>query len=495
MTRISRRDAIAGVASGLVAGLPMWRAAWGAEPEAAGDFIADRLAAYADGLRFSSLDAVTTEAAKAHLIDALGCAMVALDEKPVRICRDVALSTQGGVSTILGTSRKTSADLAAFANGVAVRYFDFNDLYVGKEPGHPSDIISACLAVGEAEGASGQDVLTAIVLAYEIDCRLLDAASLTGRGWDHPVYSLPAAALAAGKLMRLAPPKLAQAVNIAINGHLAMNQTRVQVLSDWKGVADAEATRNAVFAALLARGGLTGPAPIFEGRVGLFKQVTGPFTIDTAAFGGGANRFKILDCSVKLYPAQGYSLTAIPAGIAVAQEAGGTDRIVKLEIATTQYAYISAGRDAEKWTPQTRETADHSLPYIVARAMFDGDISNASFTTDKITDPRIRAFMQKITVREDPALTALVPKALASRVTATLDDGRVVSRQVDDLPGFAGRAMERGDVEHKFRQNVAGILPEAQTRAALDALWTFDQQSNIAQVMAHLVVASSRDRP
>jgi 2-methylcitrate dehydratase len=489
MRDLSRRHAIAGLAGALL--VAATRAGRSAETAAGESFIADRLAAYADALTFADLDAATIEAAKAHLIDSLGCAMVALDEGPVRICREVAFAAQGP-STIIGTERKSTPDLAAFANGVAVRYFDYNDVYVGQEPGHPSDLVGACLALAEAERASGADLITAIVIAYEINCRLLDAASLTSRGWDHPVYGLPATALAAGKLMRLSPAKLAQAVNIAINGHIAMNQTRVQVLSDWKAVADPDAARNAVFAAQLARGGLTGPAPIFEGRVGLFKQVTGPFTIDTATFGGRGNRFKINDTSMKMYPAQGYSLTAIPAAIAVAKETGGIDRIDKLEIATTHYAYISAGRDPEKWTPKTRETADHSLPYIVTRAMVDGDISNASFAEDKIAEPRIRAFMQKITVREDPALTAMVPKALASRVTATLADGRVVSQQVDTLPGFAGRRMSRGEVEEKFHKNVAGVLPAAKERAALDALWTLETQSDIGAVLARLALEPGR---
>jgi len=491
MAPMSRRDALAGLA--LLTAAITSRAAWAEESTMSESYIADRLAAYADALKFADLDPATVEAVKVHVIDALGCAMVALEEGPVRICRNVALATPGA-ATILGTERKTTPELAAFANGVAVRYFDYNDLYVGKEPGHPSDIVSACLALAEAERASGADLVTAIVLAYEIDCRLLDAAALTGRGWDHPIYSLPATALAAGKLMRLAPQQLAQAVNIAINGHIAMNQTRVQVLSDWKAAADAESTRNAVFAAQLARGGLTGPAPIFEGRVGLFKQVTGPFTLDTATFGGRGGTFRINDCSIKMYPAQGYSLTAIPAAIAVARDAGDLARIEKIEIATTQYAYISAGRDAEKWTPDTRETADHSLPYIVARAMFDGDISNASFSRDKITDPRIRAFMRKITVREDPALTALVPKALASRVTATLAGGRSVSHQVDALPGFVGKPMGRADVENKFRKNVDGVLSEAKTRAALDALWALERETDVGQLMAKLVVAPARGR-
>jgi 2-methylcitrate dehydratase len=265
-----------------------------------------------------------------------------------------------------------------------------------------------------------------------------------------------------------------------------MDQTRVQVLSDWKGVADAEAGRNAVFAAQLARAGLTGPAPIFEGEAGLFKQVTGPFELDIGAFGGRGARFKVRDCSIKPYPAQGYSQTAIPAALAVAQEAGGVDRIAKIEVATTRVGYLFAGRDPAKWAPKTRETADHSLPYIVARAMFDGDITNASYAPDKISDPRILDFMKKITVWEDPAFVALRPKPTSNRITATLDDGRTVSRQVDDLPGFAGRPLERDDVERKFRGNVAGRLTPQQARTALDALWNIERQRDIGQVVANL---------
>jgi 2-methylcitrate dehydratase len=210
------------------------------------------MARYVAETEYGALDQTTIETAKAHLTDAIGCGISAYHEDAVRACRDVALAVPGGVSTVIGTKRRTTPDLATFANGAAIRYFDFNDLYFGREPGHPSDNITACLAIAEAEGRNGRDFLLAMVLAYEIDCRLLDAAELTRKGWDHPINSLPASALAAGKLMGLPTEKLEQAVNIALNGHIAMNQTRVQVLSDWKNLADADAGRNGVFAALLA---------------------------------------------------------------------------------------------------------------------------------------------------------------------------------------------------------------------------------------------------
>ncbi len=187
-----------------------------------------------------------------------------------RACKEAA--------TIIGTTRKTSPDLAAFANGAAGRYYDLNDIYVGRLPAIRATISPRALRSPKPNARVAATSSLAIALAYEIDCRLVDALDLFARGWDTPVFSLPAVALAAGKLMKLDAAKLTEAVNLAINDHIAMGQTRAQVLSDWKGLADGEASRNAVFAAILARGGLTGPAPIFEGQQGFFRQVSGDAT-------------------------------------------------------------------------------------------------------------------------------------------------------------------------------------------------------------------------
>jgi 2-methylcitrate dehydratase len=482
---IRRRHVLAAAAALGLAGL-----ASRARAEAPAHPLAERLAAYADGLRYSDIDAATIEAAKSHLIDTLGCGIAAFDERPVRICREVALAGAGGGATIIGTDRRASPDLAAFANGGAARYYDLNDVYVSRLTIHPSDTISACLAIAEIERASGQALITAIVLAYEINCRLLDAFDIPTRGWDGPVFGLPAVALAAGKLMKLPPERLTQAVNISINDHIPMIQTRVQSLSDWKGLAAAEAARNAVFAALLARAGLTGPAPIFEGRAGFFQQVSGPADIDVDAFGRRGIPFRINACGMKPYPAVVYAQTAIVAGITVAQEvtsrAGSLDRVAAVEIATTHRGYQQTGSEPEKWAPDTRETADHSMPYITARAMFDGEVTNNSYAPEKLRDPRILAFMRKITVREDPALTTLTGDAVPTRVTAILDDGRRISRQVDDVPGFAGRPMRRADVERKFRGNVAKRWPAERLQSILDALWGLDQATDLAGLLGKL---------
>ena len=450
--------------------------------------LADRLAEYVDRISFSDLDAATVERVKSHLIDTLGCGIAALDEPPVRICRDVALASAGGPSTVIGSGKRSSPELASFANGTAFRYFDLNDSYASPTAGtvHPSDHFAPCLAVAESERASGPQLIAAVALAYEINCRLVDAFDAPARGWDLPVYSLPAVALAAGKLMKLPPARLAQAVNLALNDHIPMGQTRTQMNSDWKGIADAEAGRNAVFAATLARGGLTGPAPIFEGRKGFFQLVATAADVDVTAFGGRGVAFKIHQCGVKAYPAVVYSQTAIAAGIAAARQVGDLDRIVAIDIATTRRGYEQAGRDPEKWTPANRDTADHSLPYITARAMFDGDISNASYAPEKLHDARILAFMRKITVREDPAFAKPKGNAPSTRLTVTLTDGKQIVTEVDDLPGFPGQPMSRADIERKFRGNVDQRWPKDRTDAVLQTLWTLETIDDVSALLGKL---------
>lgn len=467
----------------------MFRTAAAENPSrpASGRSLAERLAAYASALRYEDLDAATLERVKTLVIDTIGCGMGAWEERPVRACREIALSVSGP-ATIIGTARRTTTDLAAFANGAAVRYLDFNDTYVGRFAAHPSDNIPACLAVAEAERASAQELMVAIVIAYEVNCRLIDAFDISARGWDPPVFGLPAMALAAGRLMKLDPAQMTQAVNLAINDHIPLALTRVGALSDWKGLAAAEAGRNAVFAAQLARAGISGPAPIFEGTSGLFQQVTGPGSVDVAAFGGRDAQFRLHRCSLKPYPAVIYTQTAIVAAIEVAKEVGVLERIAAIEIATTRRGYQRTGSEPEKWSPETRETADHSLPYITARAMFDGDITNESFAPEKFRDPAVLAFVQKIKVAEDPALTARGGTAVPTRVTAILADGRRVSREVDHAPGFAERPMTRAEVERKFRGNVGKRWSEGQTAAVLEALWALEKTNDVSALLGMLAL-------
>ena len=269
-----------------------------------------------------------------------------------------------------------------------------------------------------------------IAAAYEVNCRLADALDIFSRGWDTPVYSLPAVALASGKLMGLDAAKTTEAVNIAINDHISMAQTRTQVLSDGKGLADGEASRNAVFAAMLARAGVTGPPPIFEGRIGLFKQVSDKANVDVGEFGGHGNQFRIHQCGMKSFPAVVYAQTSIVAARALADEiikgvpdrASALERVDSIEVATSKRGLTQTGTDREKWAPTTRD-ADHSMPYLVARAMFDGDIGNDSYTAERLKEPLVLAFMRKIKVVEDPGFTAVHGMVRVCSVSRNRDSG------------------------------------------------------------------------
>src|SRR2546423_8702711 len=289
--------------------------------------LAHQLADYACAVRFENLSKEVVHEVKRRVIDSIGCALGAWKEEPFVIARRVAadFSAKHG-STIFGTDHKAPPDWAAFANGCAIRYFDFNDTYLSKEPAHPSDNISAALAVAESVGASGRELITAIALAYEVQCRFCDAASIRARGWDHVTYGAFSTALACAHLMNLDAENTRHAVNIAGVAGAAMRQAREGELSHWKGVAFATAARHGVFSALLAGAGMTGPGPIFEGQMGFEKQLG-------VSLGNLGERFAvpfpkskhgpaamILKTSIKYWPAEYHSQSAIEAALSLQKE-------------------------------------------------------------------------------------------------------------------------------------------------------------------------------
>jgi 2-methylcitrate dehydratase len=215
--------------------------------------------------------------------------------------------------------------------------------------------------------------------------------------------------------------------------------------------------------------------------------ISGPADIDVGAFGGHGNEFRINRVGMKPYPVLAHAQTAILAGIAVAKEAGSLDRIATIEIATTRRGYQQAGSELEKWHPDTRETADHSLPYIAARAMLDGDITPRSFDPEKLRDPRALAFMRRITVKADPAFDKY-PGAPPARITATLYDGGQIVRQVDNMPGFSGLPMTRADVERKFRSNVGTRWSRERIDVALRALGALESTDSLSALLSKFVV-------
>ena len=447
--------------------------------------LAEQLADYVHSINYQDVPENVVHETKKRIVDSLGCAIGAFNVDPVKISRKVAEAARDSQgSTLFGTRKKTTPDLAAFVNGIMVRYFDYNDTYLSKEPAHPSDNIGPCFSVAESERVTGRDLLLSIILAYEIQCRLCDAADIRHRGWDHVCYGLPSTALAAGKLMDLDSQQMTQSVNLSLNSHITMRQVRAGELSMWKGCSFANAARNGVFSALLAREGMTGPSPIFEGEMGFFKQVSGPFEMNIDDFGGRNGSFKIAETYLKFFPAEIHSQTSIWAALEARKEIEKPEDIISVEIASHEAGYTILGKDPEKWNPLTKETADHSLPYIVGMALLEGKIDNSTYSEKKYRDPKILDFLKKITVVEDKALSSTYPEAVPNRVTVKLSSGKVVSKQVNYHKGHPKNPMSDRDVEDKFQRLTRKILDKNHARRILDVVWNLEKAKDVSKLVS-----------
>jgi 2-methylcitrate dehydratase len=446
--------------------------------------LAQRLAHYAHALHFEDLPASTVHEVKRRFIDSLGCAVGALKSEPGRIARTLAKTvTSATPATILGTCHETSPEWAAFSNGVHIRYLDFNDTYLSKEPAHPSDNIATVLAIGEPAHSRGPELIVATVLAYEVQCRLCDAASLRARGWDHVTYGSFSTSLAAGKLLGLDEVGLVHAQGIAGVANNAMRQTRVGELSMWKGAAFANASRNGVFAARLAQGGMTGPAPIFEGEMGFWKQVSGPFDLDIESFGGQGRPFIIERTHIKNWPAEYHAQSAIEAALQLRAEVGSIEEIAAITVESFDAAVDIIGSEPEKWRPRSRETADHSLPYCVAVALADGKVWYEQFAEWRFTDEKLLALVAKIQVVRNAELSTRYPEGIPNRITITTYSGRTFTQEVTYPRGHAKNPMTDEEVEKKFRTLAEPILPAARIAEALDRLWNLEKETNIGGLL------------
>ena len=459
--------------------------------------LAHQLAEFACALRFNDLSKEVVHEVKRRVLDSIGCALGAWNEEPCKIARKVAsdFSAKRG-STIIGTKHKAPPDWAAFANGALIRYFDYNDTYLSKEPAHPSDNIAATLAMAESLGSSGREFIAATALAYEVQCRLCDAASIRARGWDHPTYGDFSTALACANLMKLNAEKTRHAVNIAGVSCAAMRQARVGELSHWKGVAFANAARHGVYAALLARAGMTGPAPIFEGQMGFEKQLG-------VALGNVGEKFvkrpdaktpnegtaaMILNTSIKFWPAEYHSQSAIEAALFLRKSISNIGDVKGLVIESHDASVDIIGSEPEKWRPETRETADHSLPYITAIALIDGEVTEKQFQPKRFTDPKIWQFLQNVRVGRNAELSGLYPGAVANIVHVDFKDGRRLTKRVDYPLGHAKNPLKDSEVEGKFRALVEPELGKPRAKKFVDLVWKLDRSAKVDALLKACVV-------
>jgi 2-methylcitrate dehydratase len=366
-----------------------------------------------------------------------------------------------------------------------VRYLDCNDSYFSPGGGHPSDMIPAVLAMADPVGCDGQTVITAIVLAYEVFCRLSDQVVAGDFGWDQGIFSVIGAACGAGKVMGLDRKAMDQAISLAIVPNLPLGVTRVGELSMWKGCAAACATRAGIFAAQLAQEGMTGPAEPFDGPRGLWDQSIGQ-QIALDQFGGGPEPFGIAATSFKFFPSQIHTQGPIGLALELRSQVPAAE-IAAIRIRTYRAAVRSAATDPQKWDPQTRETADHSIPYLVATAFQDGAVTSASFTNERIHSPALRQLMSKMTIEEDPEFTERFPEELTCWMEITNTSGQRCNAETAYPKGHRQNPLKDEELEAKFRHLAADTLPEPQCRAALTQLWSLEQAPNLRALFDSLV--------
>lgn len=437
--------------------------------------LAERFARYATKLKFEDLPAEVVHEVKRRVIDSFATAVGAMDAEAYAVAKRCALRVQSDRPATLFGGGTSSVEWATFVNGLLIRYLDYNDTYLALEPAHPSDNLAPVLAVGESVGANGKQIITAAVLGYEIQCRLCDAASLRKQGVDHVTYGAISSALAAGKLMELTATQLRHAVGIAGVCNVALRQTRSGELSMWKGCAFANAARNGVFAALVAAEGLTGPAPIFEGDLGFMNLVTRePFVVAPLGGDDGSTDFMMPKTYIKFWPAEYHSQSSIDAALQLRPAVGDVKRVKSIDIHTFEAAYNIIGKYPEQWRPQTRETADHSMAYCTAVALLDGEVTDRQFEHDRFTDPGILELVAKVKIQLDDRLTARYPRGIPNRVVVTMDDGRVLEKEVEFPRGHAGNPMTDSEVEAKFRTLVEPRYGRERVEKILKACWALD---------------------
>ena len=445
------------------------------------DRTTELISAYAVSLDYSDLPPATVQETKRRIIDSLGCAMGGFSSEPAGIARRLASVTSSTfASRVLGSGDLTSPEMAAFANTVMVRYLDYNDTFVSPGAGHPSDMLPAVLAVADPCHATGKAVITATVLAYEIYCRFAEQVSSREKGWDQGIFTVIGSACGASKILGLSERQTAHAVSLAIVPNLPLNQTRVGELSMWKGCATAAATRNGVFAALLAREGMEGPYEPFDGRYGLWEQVTGPVRLEP--LGGGQIPFKINETSVKYFPSQIH--TQVPIAIALEiRKRVNFEEIEAINIETYRVAWRNAADEPEKWDPKTRETADHSLPYVISVAFKDGAINPSSFAPERIRDPGLRPIMQKVSVRENPEFTRQYPEAQVAKVELVTKSGECIVEQASYPKGHWKNPLSEAELEAKFHGLAQAVLKPQQSRQALEVLAKLEEMDDIAPLL------------
>ena len=455
------------------------------------DPILENLAAFSSTLTYGDLPAAAVVASKERLLDAIACAIAAYECDTATVGGSLAGAAARAevAGRILGTRKLAAADAAAFVNTCMIRNLDLNDIIQG---GHPSDCLGALLAVAPQTGASGERLITAMVIAYEIIIRLQRAARLREQGWDQGYALGVGTAAALANLMGLSPDATRHALAITAVGNVPMRATRAGQLSMWKGAATAYTVRNAVFGAQLAAAGMTGPEAPFTGRHGLADLISGP--IELAPFGTAAADFFIPTVYIKYWPVA-YSLqSVIWAGIELRKQVAA-DQLASVVVRTYEFSWNESGNEPAKWDPQTRETADHSIPYVLARTLLHGVIDHQAFVPDAYRDPTIRPLMNRIEVRVDDEIEKEVQRGIIHlRVSATDHRGNSYEVDIVNPPGHDRNPFSAKDLAAKFTRLCEPKLGKRRTAAALRHWQHIETCAELKPALDALVVKAASGR-
>jgi 2-methylcitrate dehydratase len=414
--------------------------------------LVEQLAAFVERVSYRDLSERAAQDLKIRVLDSIGCAVGALEARPIRYLKEQIEDFDGaGHCTLLGGG-KSAPDRAAFYNGSLVRYLDFNDSYLAKsETCHPSDNLGAVLAASEYAKRRGDHLLTALAVAYQVQCRLSDVAPVRGKGFDHTTQGSYAVAAGVSKALGLDRTRCANAISISGTAFNALRVSRTGALSHWKGMAYPNTAFGCTHAAFLAMRGITGPPEVFEGNKGFMEAIAGRFEIDWME----ENLERVRETILKKFNAEIHSQSALEAVLEL-KEANpfGGEEVVRIEIDIFDVAYhiIGGGEEGDKTIVRTKEEADHSLPYMIAVAILDGQVMPEQYSPDRIQRQDVQSLLQKVVVRPSEDYSRRFPDELPCRITVTLADGRTLVKERKDYEGFRTRPMRWESAVKKFER-------------------------------------------
>jgi 2-methylcitrate dehydratase len=449
--------------------------------------LAEELAAFVASKKYEDISMEARQQLKNHTLDAIGCALGALNGPPVQALH-AQLDEFGGkpLASLIGGG-KTAPDLAAYYNCALERYLDFMDSFVAKnETCHPADNVMAVLAAAEYAGASGATFLTALAIAYQVQCRLSEVAPVRPKGFDHTTQGAYAVAAGVAKALDLDRAGIANAVAISGASYVGLRVTRSGELSNWKGLAYPNTAYGATGSTFLAKRGVTGPLEVFEGKGGLMDAITGKFELDWSR----ENLEIVRKTNIKKFNAEFHAQTAMEAAIELrAAEHLNVANItaISVDIFDVAFDIIGGGNDGNKQHPKTKEEADHSLPYMIAVALIDGQVAPAQYEPARILKRDVQDLLRKVAIRPDAHMSSRFPAEMPCRIQIELNTGRTIKIEKDDYEGFYTRPMSWPKIVDKFNALASPYANLAQRSAIVDAVERLETRG-VAELTAVLNV-------